>query len=57
MVHRDYDGSPEIMEKSLAVVCCLLFKDKLLECANEILWEMPVDVAKKSWKEGDTAES
>ena len=36
----------EIVEKSLAMVCYLLVRDKLMECANEeIVWEMPVQVS------------
>ena len=35
----------EIVEKSLAVVCCLLVSDKLMGCSNEeIVWEKPVQV-------------
>ena len=34
------------MEKSLAVVYCLLVRHKLVECVNEeIVWEMPVTIS------------
>lgn len=36
----------EIVEKSLAVVCCLLVRDKLMGCSNEeIMWEKRVQVS------------
>ena len=36
----------EIVEKSLPMVCCLLVKDKLMECSDEeIVWEKLVEVS------------
>ena len=36
----------EIVEKSLPMICCLLFRDKLVECSDEeIVWEKLVEVS------------